>query len=86
MNILIMIHVQKGCPLIIKKKLTFFEINALMMKSTTTTSDDSQTDMNVEDDIDFSSTPAPKKKKTYTKREGESKQGGLIIHSTSSVY
>ena len=86
MNILIMIHVQKGCPLIIKKKLTiFFEMNALMMKSTTR-SVDSQTDMNVEDDIDFSSTPAPKKKKTYTKREGESKQGGLIIHSTSSVY
>ena len=85
MNILIMIHVQKGCPLIIKKKLTiFFEMNALMMKSTTR-SVDSQTDMNVEDDIDFSSTPAPKKKKTYTKREGESKQGGLI-HSTSSVY
>ena len=27
-------------------------------------SDDSQTDMNVEDDIDFSSAPAPKKKKT----------------------
>ena len=81
-----MIHVQKGCPLIIKKKLTiFFEMNALMMKSTTR-SVDSQTDMNVEDDIDFSSTPAPKKKKTYTKREGESKQGGLIIHSTSSVY
>ena len=43
--------------------------------------------MNVEDDIDFSSAPAPKKKKTtYTKREGEAKQGGLIIHSTSSVY
>ena len=87
MNILIMIHVQKGCPLIIKKKLTiFFEMNALMMKSTTRRSVDSQTDMNVEDDIDFSSTPAPKKKKTYTKREGESKEGGLIIHSTSSVY
>ena len=86
MNILIMIHVQKGCPVIIKKKLTIFlEMNALMMKSTTT-SVDSQIDMNVEDDIDFSSTPAPKKKKTYTKREGESKQGGLIIHSTSSVY
>ena len=38
-----------------------------MMKSTTTTSDDSQTDMNVEDDIDFSSTPAPKKKKNLYK-------------------
>ena len=48
-------------------------------------SDDSQTDMNVED-IDFSSAPAPKKKKTYTKREGEAKQCGLIIHSTSTVY
>ena len=68
MNILIMIHVQKGCPLIIKKKLTiFFEMNALMMKSTTRRSVDSQTDMNVEDDIDFSSTPAPKKKKNLYK-------------------
>ena len=44
-------------------------------------SDDSQTDMNVEDDTDFSSAPAPKKKKKQ-----EAKQGGLIIHSTSSVY
>ena len=49
-------------------------------------SDDLQTDMNVEDDIDFSSAPAPKKKTTYPKREGEAKQGDLIIHSTSSVY
>ena len=30
-------------------------------------SDDSQTDMNVEDDIDFSSAPAPKKKETSKK-------------------
>ena len=45
-------------------------------------SDDSQTDMNVEDDTDFSSAPAPKKKKN----KQEAKQGGLIIHSTSSVY
>ena len=42
--------------------------------------------MNVEDDIDFNSAPAPKKKKAaYTEREGEAKQGGLIIYSTSSV-
>ena len=27
-----------------------------------------------------------KKKTKNTKREGEAKQGGLIIHSTSSVY
>ena len=48
--------------------------------------DSQQTHMNVEDDIDFSSAPAPKKKKpAYTKREGEAKQGGLIIYSTSSV-
>ena len=43
--------------------------------------------MNVEDDTDFSSAPAPKKKKQLTKnnkntkREGEAKKGGLIIHS-----
>ena len=49
-------------------------------------SDDLQIDMNVEDDIDFSSAPAPKKKTTYPKREGKAKQGDLIIHSTSSVY
>ena len=52
-------------------------------------SDDSQTDMNVKDDTDFSSAPAPKKKKLKknpknTDREGEAKQGGLIIHSTST--
>ena len=29
--------------------------------------------MNIEDDIDFSSAPAPKKKKTYPKREEEAK-------------
>ena len=49
-------------------------------------SDDLQIDMNVEDDIDFSSAPASKKKTTYPKREGKPKQGDLIIHSTSSVY
>ena len=63
-------------------------------------SDDSWTDEsdNVEDDTDFSYASAPKKKKTTeknnknTKREAEVlllffKQGGLIIHSTStSVY
>ena len=63
-------------------------------------SDDSWTDEsdNVEDDTDFSYASAPKKKKKpeknnkNTKREAEVlllffKQGGLIIHSTStSVY
>ena len=37
-------------------------------------SDDLQVDINVEDDIDFSSAPVPKKKKkTYPKREREAK-------------
>ena len=52
-------------------------------------SDDSQTDMNVEDDIDFSSASAPKKKKQLKKttkiQRGKGKENKMI-HSTSSVH
>ena len=38
-------------------------------------SDDSQTDMNVENDTDFSSAPAPKKKKNNLKKQQKCKEG-----------
>ena len=47
-------------------------------------SDDSQTDMNVEDDIDFSSAPAPKKKKRLIQR-GKGKQNKVALSSTQPV-
>ena len=46
-------------------------------------SDDSQTDMNVEDDIDFSSASAPKKKKQLKKtrkiQRGKGKQNKVAL-------
>ena len=57
-------------------------MNALMMKSTTT-SVDSQIDMNVEDDIDFSSTPAPKKKRLI--QRGKGNQNKVALSSTQPV-
>ena len=49
-------------------------------------SDDSQTDMNVEDDIDFSSAPAPKKKKQLKKttkiQREKGKQNKVALSST----
>ena len=52
-------------------------------------SDDSQTDMNVEDDIDFSSAPAPKKKKqlkkTTTIQRGKGKPNKVALSSTQPV-
>ena len=57
-------------------------------------SDDSQTDMNVKDDTDFSSAPAPKKKKNLKKtpkiQRGKEKPSKVVLSSTqpvlSSVY
>ena len=63
-----MIPIQNRYPLMKKKKLTIFFLNECVDDEINNNrSDDSQTDMNVEDDIDFSSAPAPKKKKTSKK-------------------
>ena len=43
-------------------------------------SDDSQTDMNVEDDTDFSSAPAPKKKNNKKYKEGRRSQTRWSYH------
>ena len=52
-------------------------------------SDDSQTDMNVEDNIDFSSASAPKKKKQLKKttkiQRGKGKQNKVALWSTQPV-
>ena len=75
MNILIMIPIQKRYPLMKKKKLTIFFLNEWIDDEINNNrSDDSQTDMNVEDDIDFSSAPAPKKKK-HLKKQQKYKEG-----------
>ena len=57
-----------------------------MMKSTITEVMIHKLDMNVEDDIDFSSAPAPKKKKQLKKttkiQRGKGKQNKVALSST----
>ena len=49
-------------------------------------SDDSQTDMNVEDDTDFSSAPAPKKKKQQKYKEGRRSQTRWSYHPLNQYW
>ena len=65
-----------------EEEIDNFFLNECVDDEINNRSDDSQTDMNVED-IDFSSAPAPKKKKLI--QRGKGKQNNVALSSTQPV-